>query len=104
MKANRWRDSMVKKDEHMKKNCNENPGSRPNAGLGGKMDTQSIPSNSSALVDDLFLDEDALEEVEGVAAGEAEEVAWRGKVPQTAGGGGMILPSTGIGSSRTSAM
>ena len=65
------------------------------------MDTQSIPSNSSALVDDLFLNEDALEEVEGVAAGEADDGAWRGKVPETAGGRGMVLPSTGMGSFRT---
>ena len=36
------------------------------------MDSQSMPSNSNALVDDLFLDEDALEEVEGGAAAHPE--------------------------------
>ena len=68
------------------------------------MDSQSITSNSNALVNDLFLDEDALDEVEGGAAGEAEEGTCRGKVPDRAGGRGIVFPSTGTGSSRTMAM
>ena len=68
------------------------------------MDSQSMPSNSNAFVDDLFLDDDALDEADGGAAGVAEEGTCRGKVPDKAGGRGIVFPSTGTGSSRTMAM